>query len=527
MFLSWRTSRGRVAWIFATVVASAFGLPLSGCGSNDLAATDDDSGEGVPGVDAEIAFEHEGTLTLTPGETASIEVVGSPPAPYAFSFQLVGDSLDASLDRSAATASADGVAEVMLRAPNSATSFWVRAKIKDGPRKDLTVAVSDQGFGGLDITPVYNGEREITEWSAFVVSGKTCESFSEAFPEDPPGALVADAEVGEPLIVDVAPVGPNLAVLVRSKHYVWGCSDVTNLLAEEITEVEVFIKDRPVDVSEAQLDMALGFQPEPAAYDALLAASLGEMLAAFYDGQPLSDALLSHMSGLSSDPSAFDQASMDQGWPTATEQQLAAVDLTTTITAWAQDGLALEPPQITGRLEAIADEPGHAIFELELIGSATPEVLGVPAEYVTTITVDPDDTARIGGTLFWLPSRYVANATSIESLAQQPAGTTMAEVLAAEVGCDQLELTGLSGCDQTCITLLCTAALEQMWTEAADASATNATYGEIPFQASGASNFDEWANLTGFQGMWLGNVLVDELSAKVTGNVIAETPTPR
>jgi hypothetical protein len=201
--------------------------------------------------------------------------------------------------------------------------------------------------------------------------------------------------------------------------------------------------------------------------------------------------------------------------------------LSATIGGWADAGLAAEPAQITGHLEAIADEPGHAVFELKLLGSATPELLGVPAEYVTTITIDPDDTARVGGTLFWLPSRYVANAASREALSQMPGGSTMGEALAAEVQCDQLVLTGLSGCDQTCITQLCTDALEAMWQTGADASASNATYGEIPFQASGASSYDESANLTGFQGMWLGNVIADDLSAKVTGAVLAETPTPR
>lgn len=514
--------------VVAIAAAAAFAPSMVGCAANDAAPLEDDAGGGLPGPDAAIEFATDGTLTLAPGQKVTITVETSPPERYEISFLLVGDTLDASLSKSTVVANDQGRASVDLRAPNSATSFAVRAKIKDGNTADLPVAVSDQGFGALDITPVYNGNREITDWSAFVVSGKSCEALGTTFPEDPPGALQASADDGDPLVIDVAPVGPALAVLVRSKHIVWGCSDVTNLVAEATTDVEVFIKDRPIDVSDAQLDMALGFEPEQGAFDAILTAAKGELLAAFDGGLPLADALLDNMAVASNDATAFAEASTTGDWLTAVQQHLSGndVDLGVTIAGWADAGLALEPPQLTGRLEAIPEEPGFAVFELELLGSATPQDLGIPSQYVTTITVDPDDTARVGGELSWLPSRYVANAAANQALMQQPTGTTMADVLAAEAACDQLVLSGLVGCDQTCIAQLCTDALGQMWQTAADASAANSTYGDLPFQASGASSFDEWANLTGFTGTWLGNVIVGSLSAKVTGAVVADTPLP-
>ena len=514
--------------IVAIAAAAVLAPTMAGCTANDSAALEDDAGGGLPGPDASIEFASDGTLTLAPGEKATITVVTAPAERYEISFLLVGDTLDASLSESTVVANDQGEASVDLRAPNSATSFAVRAKIKDGNTADLPVAVSDQGFGALDITPVYNGDRDIADWSAFVVSGKSCEALGTTFPDDPPGALVAGAEQGDPLVVDVAPVGPTLAVFVRSKHIVWGCSDVTNLVAESTTDVEVFIKDRPIDVSDAQLDMALGFEPEEGAFDQILSAAKTELLAGFDGGLPLANALLDNMALASTDATAFAEASTNGDWLTALQSHLASnsVDLGVTLVGWADAGLALEPPQLTGRLEAIPEEPGFAVFELELLGSATPQALGIPSEYVTTITVEPDDTARVGGELSWLPSRYVANAAANQALMQQPNGTTMADVLAAEAACDQLVLAGLAGCDQTCIAQLCTDALGQMWASAVDASAANTNYGELPFQASGASNFDEWANLTGFTGMWLGNVVVGSLSAKVTGAVVADTPLP-
>ncbi|HHH29377.1 MAG TPA: hypothetical protein ENK57_13670, partial [Polyangiaceae bacterium] len=228
--------------IVAIAAAAVFAPTMTACTTSDSAGVEDDaSGGGLPGPDASIAFANEGTLTLAPGEQATVTVITSPAQRYEISFLLVGDTLDASLSNSTVVANDQGEASVTLRAPNSATSFAVRAKIKDGNHADLPVAVSDQGFGALDITPVYNGDREVTDWSAFVVSGKSCEALGTTFPEDPPGALEASADDGEALVIDVAPVGPALAVFVRSKHIVWGCSDVTNLVAEATTNVEVFM----------------------------------------------------------------------------------------------------------------------------------------------------------------------------------------------------------------------------------------------------------------------------------------------
>ena len=171
-----------------------------GCGSSDRGQPDENIG--LPGVDASLSFAHEGTLTMAPGEVAEVVVKGTPPAPYAMTFFLSGEALDASLDKHKTVADGNGVATVRLRAPNSATSFAFRATIKDGPSADLTVAVSDQGFGDLSITPVYHGTRPIDSWEAYVLTG-TCEALAEELPAVPAGALAATAAPRDALIVKV------------------------------------------------------------------------------------------------------------------------------------------------------------------------------------------------------------------------------------------------------------------------------------------------------------------------------------
>jgi len=143
---------------------------------------------GKPGVDASIVSSTSRPSALTPGQIADISVKTSPPDTYAISFLLVGEALDASLDKRTWSPIPDGAPRCAC-ARQGATNFVVRAKIKDGPSADLQVAVSDQGFGSLAITPAYGGARSTREWIAQVVSGTTCEALAPNFPADLPGAL--------------------------------------------------------------------------------------------------------------------------------------------------------------------------------------------------------------------------------------------------------------------------------------------------------------------------------------------------
>jgi len=497
-----------------------------GCAPDGSIADQAPPTEGVSGVDASIAFAHDGTLALTPGDIADIAVVGKPAAPYAISFLLAGESYDASLDQPNVVASDAGLGETRLRAPNRSASFVVRAKIKDGPSADLAVAVSDQGFGALDIKPIYTGNRDPREWVASVVAGTTCAQFESGLPADPPGALKAAAEPDDPLVVPVAPVGINLAILVRGGHYTWGCVNEADLVANSTTTVEVPITNVPIDFSDTALDVDMSFAPDPTEWDTLLESQHALLLNAFFNANPMApaDALLTAMAPLSCDSTAFNEAQSNNSWVSEIENHLStySVDIEQALADFAQAGLGSQPPQIRGTVETLADELGFATFTLTSIGSATPEVLGVPSDYQVSIEVDSDDTARVGGTLFWLPSRYIANAIGEAALAQNSQHTEMSVALADIVMCQQLALTNAPSCDV--IADLCKSALAAMWQDARDASAPASQFGEIPFVASGASTFDDYAKLTGFEGNWIGYAIIGTEQVTVEGSVTAVEP---
>jgi hypothetical protein len=176
---------------------------------------------------------------------------------------------------------------------------------------------------------------------------------------------------------------------------------------------------------------------------------------------------------------------------------------------------------ILGNIDSFDQTDGYARFFLQNFGSFDAEQIGAPAEYLMSLAVDPDDTARLGGTLLWQPSRYIGSAIEQEAL-QQTQLPDFSAVLSDVAKCGSLTLPGYTGCDTTCMQQLCVSALDSRWAKALEASGQAFQWAELPFEASGMSDYDDDARLIGFEGSWLGNVLSDQLTAQVMGAVVAD-----
>jgi len=509
---------------FCALVAAA--LLACGCADDtvDLQPRDVE----VPKDDATIAFEHEGNLALVPREVIDVAVICDPPKPYEVAFHLLGEALDSSLDKTTVIADASGRAAVRLRAANGAATFSIRASIKNGAAADLRVAVSDQGFGDIRVVPDYNGTRAVDEWHISAVAGTTCADLADTLPEDPLGALVGSEDA--PLLIEDAPVGPNLAVFVRAGYYMWGCEDETDLVAGDTTELRVFIVNKPLDLSHTALDCSLAFAPEPDPWEQMLTAATAELLDPFCDGSSQGAALHDWMSQLASDPAAFDAASQSYQWQGAIETFYSdnSIDLCQALSSLAQDGLAAQPPQILGAVQSVG-APGYAMFTIQQVGSINVADLVIPSDYLMSWTADPDDTVRLGGTLFWLPTSYVAAAVEQLALGPYPPQTSFPEVLGELSQCPDIAdlLSSSSGWEADPLAQLCIAALQNRWGAAIAAATTADLLGEIPLQASGAAQLDDVAAITGFDGSWVGNVTSGEVSAKVQGPASATSiPAP-
>ncbi|MBI4955452.1 MAG: hypothetical protein HY908_25745 [Myxococcales bacterium] len=516
MLLSLR-SLGLIALGLASLV------PACGASNAELLVIDD---TGVPGPNATIAFDEEGTLTLAPGEVVAVTVHTSPPAPYEIAFFLKGAALDASLGATVVVAAPDGSATVQLKAPNAATSFALRAKIKDGPAVDLLVAVSDKGFGTLHVVPVYEGQRETREWVASVASGTSCAALAAIMPEDPEGALTAVAEPPDPLLVPDVPVGPTLAVFVRGGHYMWGCSDVPSLGAGTTLDVAVPIVPKPLDLSATLLDVDLAFAPDPGPWNAMLEGALAASLDALLAPGPTDAyALVVAMKERSPDPAAFLAAAQVGGWFTllATHFAQNGIDLRAFVTTHALAGLGSAPPLVSGELSSVGAD-GVALFTLGALGPVSADEGGIPADYLVSWSADSFDDVNLGGTLFWLPSRLVAVAAE-HAL---PPATSMANALASEVECATVAslLAGYGACDAGCLQLLCEDALAERWLHARDVSAVAGQIGTIALQALGLAEFDDVAAITAFSGSWVGQVSDGVSVAQVSGAASGVKPMP-
>jgi hypothetical protein len=481
-------------------------------------------------------FEQEGTITLAPGKSRSIRVIASPPTTYDVRFALIGDVVDGWIESSAVKADANGVATIELHAPDQPTTFHLRAWIvlengDAGPSAEASVAVSAQGFGTVRVLPQYTGKRVVASWTASVAARTTCADLAATLPGEPDGALVAKAAFGAAPLVLNAPVGPNLAVAVRAGHYGWGCADTTDLKADGTLDVKVTIVDKPIDLESTDLDLALTYTPDAAAYGPLIDGASALLREAFLPkGAPEGELVLGAMgAALPLDQAAlFEAARATLGW-----NQLAAAHfegLETSVgdrcASWINAGLPLQAPLIKAHLAAKSGAPGVAAVKVLTIGSVTADAAGVPAASPFSWTADPDDTLILGGIVSWQPSRYVGATAFAGAKVAQPAAQTMADALAQAADCPGLaaKLEGFGACDAGCLAALCTQALGDRWALGLSASTDAGLPGHLTITASGPAQIDDTAKLRGFKGIWLGTVSDTLVSAKVKGSFEGTQP---
>lgn len=107
----------------------------------------------------EVRFVETAGLVLGPSDTRDLVAQITPPQATPVRIGLLGGALDATLDRSATTAAADGVVRFQLTAPTSAASFQVRVAADCGGETLLGVTIDARGTGALDANAVYRGNR--------------------------------------------------------------------------------------------------------------------------------------------------------------------------------------------------------------------------------------------------------------------------------------------------------------------------------------------------------------------------------
>jgi len=493
-----------------------------------------------PPPNTKLAFEETGTLALVPGETRTVTVLATPPDRYEITFLLLGAPLEASLDKSKVMAGDDGRASVTVKAPNDPTSFKLRASIKDGPVADLPIAVSDKGFGSLRVVPLYGGTRQVTTWIASAVTGTNCKAIANLLPEKLAAPQNATAPVDSEPLIESVPVGPNIAVVLRAGYYMWGCTDEPNLKAGEELTVKVPIADKPIDLSATNLDLELAFKAKGEPYaDMMKEAALalvGGMLPSSLDeaSGSLLDAMIATSPPDIADALIQERAAQDWDMKAGEHLGKLTVPPKEQLLQWIEGKLKPEgdplmaASSLSGRLVAAKYAPSKALLQVTAFGGVAAEAAGIPASHLMTWTAEANDTVILGGTIYWMPSRYVGGVALEAAKEAMPGIMSMSEALSAMFGCSDLaaSLAGGASCDATCLEELCQAALGELWKGGLDASAQAGVVGQITVTASAPAKVDNYAAPLSFDGTWLGALSNGSVTAGLEGTITGSPVKP-
>jgi hypothetical protein len=523
-------------------VAALTFTALFNCGSRSVKDSGTGQGDGGPGeLPTSLAFEPASTLALLPAEVRQIQVVASPAGAYTVRFALLPgdnrDPYDASLDRSLATTDAEGRASVVLRAPTTPTTFRVRASVGSTATAELAVSVSDSGYATVWVDPSYSGPRTISQWTASLRAGTTCAVLTGTPPPD--GDLVAVAPPTEKPVINFAPVGPVLAITVRAGSFAGGCADAAGLSSGEVRTVSVSVTDRPMQIDQTDLNLAIGIDSVGTAWDTSMQMDI-KLAVQQMAGGAMDDvaALLDAMQSAASTASAdFQAARAANGWDLALRTALGP-DAPTLLRAeaakWMVAGAAklIAPDTFQGNLTSAGALPQAPLLTLSSILGLNPDAAGFSPTSLTTFSAEPGDTVLLGAILSWIPSRMLTALSDPAARLTFPGAQDAADALAKLADCAKVGAIlsnnvttpgkAYSGCDAVCAEQLCRTALQQIWQRARDASGPlTAT---LRVSATGDAQVDDQARPVSIKGTWLGTFESAGVTAPVTGPL--NTPPP-
>jgi hypothetical protein len=499
-------------------------------GTGPLACSDvDTSGAGGGGgssAGGTVGFVEEGTLELGPLEERSLTVVTQPRS--SIRLYLLGESLDASLNRTTVTADGEGRASFVLRAPGQPATFRLRATV-DESSAELPVSVSEGGFADLRVVPIYAGRRTLDDWTANVLVGSDCATVLAGFPDDPAGALRSTAPVDADPVVESVPIGPKLAVAVRAGKLVAGCV-TTTLSATSPGPVEVEVLDRPVVLSAASLDVQLALDVDPYAFGALLDqgfAELGE--AAFPEPQDLAEALLDAMAARleGAELAAFDAHRSALGLDASVAQTLDGKDARALVASYAPSARALAEADLAeGTAGELVGQTEGVRLTLARFGSLESTEAGFALPSAIGWKVDPGDVLVVSGSIPWAPLRFAQ--AWLARAGQASTQRTLAEDVAAGLDCTTIGATvaGFGSCDAGCASALCDGAVADLVSAAGAASDAADPAHRLELVMSGELEVDPDAKPLGFVGSWLGTLASGVSASPVQGAAQGSAPPP-
>jgi hypothetical protein len=506
-----------------------------GCSGESSTETNEGGGGNVNPTDS-LRFDATGTLQLTPNEVTTVVVLG--PENAEVQITLLGNLLDAKVDATTVMTDGAGTASFTLTAPSTAATFEVLARTESATAK-LSVAVSEQGFFDLTVVPLYEGGRELTEpWSADVQVGGDCAALLASYP-DPLGTLEGSAPLGGKPKVSSVPIGPVLAVGLRSGKLVAGCVTVTHDGVMTQEDVVVTVVDQPLVLAATRMDLALQFSVEPGAFAELLGLGVQAVKnEAFPEGEPMAELILGDLATALPAPAAAElTAALAEpgdiaGQVTAANQGFDPREACAALEApAAAEALAkLETgATIMGTLAGVDGAPDAATFEVDSFlglagGIAAPGELPFGwyeqgGDFLVISGVLPLSASRMAGAFLSLAAIPMTGPGGVVQLLQEGFDC---EAAAATV----LANTSLTNCDATCLATACDAAIAARWERGLAIDERDGAFkSSLTLGISGDVSVDENVAPQSLLGQWNGSL--DALGMSVAGQGEAQgSPTP-
>ena len=482
---------------------------------------------------ASLSLEPSTTISLAPGSSIEVFVAVEPPGNYVIRFMLLGDSLDASLDASRRQTSDDGKTSVLLNAPGSPAAFRLGATAGSGANAEVAVSVRNLGLANLRVSPSYKGLRNTPSWTASAVAGVKCTEIPGEPHED--GPIVGVAVDGDPVLLDSLPVGPIIAVTMRSNSSVGGCTELADLAPDETRGVTVPVYDMPVRIADTRLHIKLSISSDGGELRPLFDELTESFLyAAFPTDIPTGTTLLDAIQSLLSATDEFEIARQSMGWDAIATAWLDVAEHNPRdhIRAWIRRGLQplYDGELLSGLLTAAFGSGTLALLSLDSFYGIPIVSSGVPQNHIVSMSVEPGDTMLSGGKITWLPSRLIGAAG--DNGAREIEGLDSAHAaLSHIVNCNGLTSQLVAGlgvslsCDKLCLETVCDDAINRIWSRSCNHSGLSLNTVQSSFAVSGTAAVNGYASIEGLDATWVGTMVYNASETLVRGSAIGTPDT--
>ncbi|PIE06175.1 MAG: hypothetical protein CSA75_00890 [Sorangium cellulosum] len=508
-------------------------LPWGCANENETTPSFNDASTDTTASASSLSFSPDGTITVVPGALTQLSVAVSPPDVHVVRFDLLGDSLDASLDADEKVTNADGVTSLTLTSPASATTFRLRASAGEGATAEVAVSVSGEGFVRVNILPSYAGIRSTPTWTASAVARTLCADIPGQPPQE--GPIQAQATEGHPVVLESIPVGTNIAITLRSNQAVGGCTDLSDLVPGVDQDVTVKVNDIPADLSATNLAMEMSTSSDAdevwPMYEKLIETFISSL---FHHDKSEATTILDAMQSQVTSESDFAEARLMGGWDALTASLFdeGGQLLSDTIRAMIYEGFEglRGGDTARGQLIALDADSKHGMLALGSFLGLPVDRIGMPKKNIVSLALEPGDTMILGGSFSCLPSQLIAAAadTGATTSFDTNALTTIIDTVNCEAIASMLESSSPlpSSCDRDCLVSACMKGIESIWMTARNRSALSFDTASLSFTVSGIAKVNGDRVVVALDAMWAGTQSHGNTKMSIKGTVSANQDSP-